>query len=105
MQALQIDLYNNAGNSLDLSGAIMDRALFHSDNVYRIPNVLARGHVCKTNLPSNTAFRGFGGPQVGQREETAEEEVFVCVYACMRKALCIAGCGLCGYFCDRHDLS
>ena len=35
----------------------------HSDNCYKIPNIKLHGRVCKTNLPSNTAFRGFGGPQ------------------------------------------
>lgn len=60
---LEADLYNNAGFSLDLSAAVMDRALFHSDNVYRWPAFSVRGFLCKTNLPSNTAFRGFGGPQ------------------------------------------
>lgn len=42
---------------------IMDRALFHMDNTYKIPNIRGTGRICKTNLPSNTAFRGFGGPQ------------------------------------------
>ncbi|KNC55941.1 xanthine oxidase [Thecamonas trahens ATCC 50062] len=60
---LDIDLYSNAGFSLDLSGSVMDRALFHVDNAYKIPAVGARGWLCKTNTPSNTAFRGFGGPQ------------------------------------------
>ena len=41
----------------------MDRALFHIDNAYRFPNVRVCGYMCKTNTPSNTAFRGFGGPQ------------------------------------------
>ena len=41
----------------------MDRALLHSDGCYKIPHVRAVGHVCKTNTASNTAFRGFGGPQ------------------------------------------
>ena len=41
----------------------MDRAMFHADNAYDIPNVRIAGYLCKTNLPSNTAFRGFGGPQ------------------------------------------
>ncbi|KAF3772001.1 Xanthine dehydrogenase 1 [Nymphaea thermarum] len=61
--ALDLEIYNNAGNSLDLSYAVLERAIFHSDNVYDIPNVRIRGKVCYTNLPSNTAFRGFGGPQ------------------------------------------
>lgn len=42
---------------------IMERALFHMDNCYKIPNIRGTGRLCKTNLPSNTAFRGFGGPQ------------------------------------------
>lgn len=42
---------------------IMERALFHMDNCYKIPNILGTGRLCKTNLASNTAFRGFGGPQ------------------------------------------
>jgi xanthine dehydrogenase/oxidase len=41
----------------------MDRAILSCDSVYNIPNFHAKGVVCKTNLPSNTAFRGFGGPQ------------------------------------------
>jgi xanthine dehydrogenase/oxidase len=61
--ALEIDIFNNAGNSLDLSGSVLERAMFHSDNVYRIPNMRVRGRCCFSNLSSNTAFRGFGGPQ------------------------------------------
>ncbi|XP_059665245.1 xanthine dehydrogenase 1-like isoform X2 [Cornus florida] len=61
--ALDLEIYNNAGNSLDLSLAVLERAMFHSDNVYEIPNVRVSGRVCFTNFPSNTAFRGFGGPQ------------------------------------------
>lgn len=61
--ALDLEIYNNAGNSLDLSQAILERAMYHSDNVYEIPNVRVSGSVCFTNFPSNTAFRGFGGPQ------------------------------------------
>ncbi|KAL4238443.1 hypothetical protein ACF0H5_003151 [Mactra antiquata] len=61
--ALDVDIYCNAGMSMDLSCAVMDRALFHCDNAYKIPNVRCKGYICKTNIPSNTAFRGFGGPQ------------------------------------------
>ncbi|KAK4785485.1 hypothetical protein SAY86_002174 [Trapa natans] len=61
--ALDLEIYNNAGNSLDLSFSVLQRAMFHSDNVYEIPNVRVMGKVCFTNFPSNTAFRGFGGPQ------------------------------------------
>ncbi|XP_018423843.1 PREDICTED: xanthine dehydrogenase/oxidase [Nanorana parkeri] len=61
--ALDISYYANAGNSLDLSHAVLDRSLLHMDNTYKIPNIRGTGYLCKTNLSSNTAFRGFGGPQ------------------------------------------
>ena len=52
-----------AGNSVDLSHAIMDRLLLHSDCAFNIPAVRLRGRLCRTNQASNTAYRGFGGPQ------------------------------------------
>lgn len=61
--ALDLEIYNNGGNSLDLSLSVLERAMFLSDNVYEIPHVRIIGNVCFTNFPSNTAFRGFGGPQ------------------------------------------
>ncbi|MDB6028137.1 MAG: Xanthine dehydrogenase, molybdenum binding subunit protein, partial [Verrucomicrobiales bacterium] len=61
--AAKIELFSNGGWSLDLSLAVTDRAMFHLDNAYYIPNVEFSGRVAKTNLASNTAFRGFGGPQ------------------------------------------
>ncbi|HUO10991.1 MAG TPA: xanthine dehydrogenase molybdopterin binding subunit [Phycisphaerae bacterium] len=63
LHALDLRLFSNGGCTLDLSAPVLDRALFHIDNAYFIPNIRAIGRVCKTNLPSNTAFRGFGGPQ------------------------------------------
>ncbi|XP_058982542.1 xanthine dehydrogenase [Musca domestica] len=63
LTALSIECYTNAGWSMDLSFSVMERAVYHIENCYKIPNILAAGYVCKTNLPSNTAFRGFGGPQ------------------------------------------
>uniref|UniRef100_A0A8C2DYI8 Xanthine dehydrogenase n=1 Tax=Cyprinus carpio TaxID=7962 RepID=A0A8C2DYI8_CYPCA len=63
VNALDVTLYSNAGNSMDLSLSILERALFHMDNSYNIPNIHGTGYICKTNLPSNSAFRGFGGPQ------------------------------------------
>ncbi len=63
LQAAKIDIYSNGGWTLDLSRAVTDRAVFHLDNGYYIPNVEFKGFVTKTNLASNTAFRGFGGPQ------------------------------------------
>lgn len=61
--AYEVVLNSNAGSSTDLSMAILERAVFHSDNAYFIPNISVVGKAWKTNLPSNTAFRGFGGPQ------------------------------------------
>nr|XP_021506880.1 xanthine dehydrogenase/oxidase isoform X2 [Meriones unguiculatus] len=61
--ALEVAHFSNGGNTEDLSRSIMERALFHMDNAYKIPNIRGTGRICKTNLPSNTAFRGFGGPQ------------------------------------------
>ena len=51
------------GMSADLSSAICDRAMFHADNCYYLGNATITSHRCKTNTVSNTAFRGFGGPQ------------------------------------------
>lgn len=51
------------GNSADLSGGVVDRAMFHSDNAYFLPAVHVGSKRLKTNTVSNTAFRGFGGPQ------------------------------------------
>jgi len=61
--AARIALISNGGWSLDLSMPVTDRALFHLDNAYFLPAVEFSGQVAKTNLASNTAFRGFGGPQ------------------------------------------
>ena len=61
--AAKIELISNGGWSLDLSLPVTDRAVFHLDNSYFIPAVEFSGQVAKTNLASNTAFRGFGGPQ------------------------------------------
>ena len=60
---LDIALSGGCGISPDLSDAIVDRAMFHSDNAYYVPDVEVVGHRVKTNTVSNTAFRGFGGPQ------------------------------------------
>jgi xanthine dehydrogenase molybdopterin binding subunit len=61
--ALDVALHSDGGAALDLSVAILERAMFHIDNAYHIPNLRVTGQVWKTNLPPNTAFRGFGGPQ------------------------------------------
>ena len=61
--ALKIMMASRCGISPDLSGAINDRAIYHIDNAYYIPNIEINSYRCKTNTVSNTAFRGFGGPQ------------------------------------------
>ncbi|GHF02975.1 xanthine dehydrogenase molybdopterin binding subunit [Aliiroseovarius zhejiangensis] len=63
------------GFSSDLSGPVTDRALFHADNAYYYPNVLLNSHPMKTNTVSNTAFRGFGGPQGVIAAERIMEEI------------------------------
>lgn len=75
IQALDADVFNNGGWSQDLSAAVVDRALSHIDSCYHIPNVYVRGRVCRTNTVSNTAFRGFGGPQGMFIAEQMMEEV------------------------------
>ncbi|QPK65027.1 molybdopterin-dependent oxidoreductase [Methylomonas sp. LL1] len=61
--AYQVDFYQNAGAFADLSLAILERTLFHAGNSYFIPHLRASAVSCRTHLPPNTAFRGFGGPQ------------------------------------------
>jgi xanthine dehydrogenase large subunit len=61
--ALRATLTSNGGWSLDLSEPVLARALCHIDNAYWIPHIEVVGRIAKTNRPSNTAFRGFGGPQ------------------------------------------
>ncbi|MEO6818501.1 MAG: molybdopterin cofactor-binding domain-containing protein [Ginsengibacter sp.] len=63
IMAYEVEFYQNGGAAADLSPSIMERTLFHCTNTYFIPNVKATSHCCRTNLPPNTAFRGFGGPQ------------------------------------------
>jgi len=61
--AYEVTFYQNAGAAADLSPAVMERTLFHCTNSYFVPNVKATAYSCRTHLPPNTAFRGFGGPQ------------------------------------------
>ncbi|PFH60559.1 hypothetical protein XA68_10764 [Ophiocordyceps unilateralis] len=74
LQALDLDIFNNAGWTLDLSASVVERAMTHSDGCYHMANVAVRGRVCRTNTMSNTAFRGFGGPQGMFIAETYMEE-------------------------------
>lgn len=63
IKAFKATYYQNGGAAADLSPAIIERTLFHGTNSYFIPNVKLTAYSCKTNLPPNTAFRGFGAPQ------------------------------------------
>ncbi len=73
--ALTSMLAAQCGNSPDLSDAIVDRAMFHNDNCYYLPNVTIDGLRCKTHTVSNTAFRGFGGPQGMLAIESIMDEI------------------------------
>ena len=61
--AFEATYYQNGGAAADLSPAVLGRTLFHATNSYFIPNVQVTAYSCRTNIPPNTAFRGFGGPQ------------------------------------------
>lgn len=63
LTGLKITMAVNCGFSADLSGPVADRAIFHADNAYFLEDVEIASYRCKTNMQSNTAFRGFGGPQ------------------------------------------
>ncbi|KAM6200351.1 aldehyde oxidase 2-like [Sarcoramphus papa] len=68
--AADFQCYINGGCTKDESELVIEYILLKVDNAYNIPNLRVRGHACKTNLPSNTAFRGFGFPQAGLFVET-----------------------------------
>ncbi|MFQ5784143.1 MAG: xanthine dehydrogenase molybdopterin binding subunit [Alphaproteobacteria bacterium] len=72
---IEFQLASRCGMSADLSGAINDRAMFHADNCYYLDNVAIVSRRCKTHTVSNTAFRGFGGPQGMMGIETVLDEI------------------------------
>ncbi|MBZ0189386.1 MAG: molybdopterin-dependent oxidoreductase, partial [Candidatus Obscuribacterales bacterium] len=73
--ALNVEIFADGGAYNDLSTAVLGRALTHADNAYYIENARIIGRICKTNLPPNTAFRGFGGPQGVITIENIMEEI------------------------------
>ncbi|KAM9305621.1 aldehyde oxidase-like [Gastrophryne carolinensis] len=75
--ALDVSYYSNAGSTSDDSVLVIQVALLNADNTYKIPNLRCRGSACRTNLPSNTAFRGFGYPQSAFITETWMSEVAI----------------------------
>ena len=72
---IDFELASRCGMSADLSGPVNDRAMFSCDNAYFLENVRILSHRCKTNTVSNTAFRGFGGPQGMFAIEYAIEDI------------------------------
>ncbi|PTM91432.1 xanthine dehydrogenase molybdopterin binding subunit [Mycoplana dimorpha] len=75
IEAIDATYSARCGFSADLSGPVTDRALFHADNCYFFPHVRLRSKPLKTNTVSNTAFRGFGGPQGMVGGERMIEEI------------------------------
>jgi xanthine dehydrogenase large subunit len=70
-----VDMIANAGHSADLSPPVMTRAICHFDNAYWLPEVAIHGYLARTHTQSNTAFRGFGGPQGALAIEVILDEV------------------------------
>lgn len=75
LQGIRLTMAANCGFSADLSGSVNDRAICHIDNAYYLDAVSLRSLRCKTNTVSNTAFRGFGGPQGMFFIETALDDI------------------------------
>jgi xanthine dehydrogenase large subunit len=75
LRGVDFTLASRCGMSPDLSGPVNDRAMFHADNAYYLPHASIVSHRCKTNTVSNTAFRGFGGPQGMMVIEYAMDEI------------------------------
>uniref|UniRef100_A0A8C6N150 Aldehyde oxidase 1 n=1 Tax=Mus spicilegus TaxID=10103 RepID=A0A8C6N150_MUSSI len=75
--ALDVEHYCNGGCSLDESLWVIEMGLLKLDNAYKFPNLRCRGWACRTNLPSNTALRGFGFPQAGLVTEACITEVAI----------------------------
>ncbi len=73
--AANFEFNSDGGATTDLSFAILERAMLHVDNAYFVPNLSVRGRVWKTNLPPNTAMRGFGGPQAMAAMETVIDRI------------------------------
>lgn len=75
IKSLKVAFFADGGAYLDLSPAILQRAMFHVDNAYQLENALITGRVVKTNRSPNTAFRGFGGPQGAAVIESLIEDI------------------------------
>ena len=75
MNGLKCAFFSDGGAAADLSTSVMERTLLHADNAYFFENFQATGQVCRTNVPPNTAFRGFGGPQAVAATENVIQRV------------------------------
>ncbi len=75
IQGGEITVIGDCGYSPDLSDAIVDRAMFHADNAYSLGQARVTGHRARTHFASNTAFRGFGGPQGMMVIEAAMDDI------------------------------
>lgn len=75
IQALTVDFYTDGGAYIDLTPAILQRAMFHVDNAYHLPHARITGTICRTHTHPHTAFRGFGGPQGAAVIEHIMEEI------------------------------
>uniref|UniRef100_A0ACB8G1Q9 Uncharacterized protein n=1 Tax=Sphaerodactylus townsendi TaxID=933632 RepID=A0ACB8G1Q9_9SAUR len=75
IKAVDLEYYVDGGCTKDMSDMVIEYVVLKSFNAYDIPNFRCRGRACKTNLPSNTAFRGFGFPQTGFAAEVWVEAV------------------------------
>lgn len=75
IQGIEFEFASRCGISADLSGPVNDRTMFHCDNAYFLEHIRVRSHRCKTNTVSNTAFRGFGGPQGMHAIEYVMEDI------------------------------
>ncbi|WP_417721107.1 xanthine dehydrogenase molybdopterin binding subunit [Salipiger sp.] len=102
IQAVDGTFAARCGWSSDLSGPVTDRALFHADNAYFYPNVRLQSRPMKTNTVSNTAFRGFGGPQGVVAAERMIEEI---AYALGKDPLEIRKANFYGDASDGRDLT
>ncbi len=93
--AYEATFFQNAGAAADLSPAVMERTLFHATNSYFVPNIIVKAYSCKTNLPPNTAFRGFGGPQgmfvIESAIMHASNKLGIPAYEIQRKNLIVDG--------------
>lgn len=75
ISALKVNIYANGGAYVDLTPSILDRAMFHADGCYYLENCFIEGKAVRTNQHSNTAFRGFGGPQGNMTMESIIEDI------------------------------